>query len=78
MGLHCQAAGGACQARRPPAAGTSLGGDQRRARKRAAPSSNGNSGMAVVAVLEAIDRALATGRDLPVEALDLASLQLSA
>jgi predicted dehydrogenase len=47
-------------------------------RKRATPSSDGNSGMAVVAVLEAIDRALATGRDLPVEALDLAALQLTA
>ena len=47
-------------------------------RKRAAPLSDGHSGMAVVAVLEAIDRALATGRDLPVEAFDLAALQLSA
>lgn len=41
-------------------------------RKRTAPSSDGHSGMAVVAVLEAIDRALATGRDLPVDPLDVA------
>lgn len=41
-------------------------------RKRTAPSSDGHSGMAVVAVLEAIDRALATGRDLPVDSLDAA------
>ena len=42
-------------------------------RKRATPSSDGNSGMAVVAVLEAIDRALATGRDLPVDPPDAAA-----
>ncbi len=47
-------------------------------RKRRTPSSDGASGMAVVAVLEAIDRALATGRDLPVEALQLPEPQSSA
>lgn len=47
-------------------------------RRRALPMSDGNSGMAVVAVLEAIDRAMATGRDLPVETHDLSALQLTA
>lgn len=47
-------------------------------RKRSQPTSDGLSGMAVVAVLEAIDRSLATGRDLPVDALDVPAITLSA
>jgi predicted dehydrogenase len=47
-------------------------------RQRGSPQSDGASGMAVVAVLEAIDRALATGRDLPVEAIDLARPSITA
>ena len=47
-------------------------------RKRTSSLSDGASGMAVVAVLEAIDRSMASGRDLPVEALELANLSLTA